>query len=565
MLDAPRAIGRPIFLCTIAALAALLPVCTTVRPALAGWNTCAGDCDRDLNVQINDLVLGVNLVLGTASIDACPAYRACNGDGTVTVNCVIRAVGAALNGCAPTVPNPTVEGPITTGNGAAFVAGTGYNLADVGYSDAEYFVAGTAAAYANVAPLTSDGVWTVERTDTTAAYETRIIVYRPTDPAQFNGTVIMEWLNVSGGLDAAADWLLGHTELIRKGYAYVGVSAQYVGIHGGGSLGIAALPLKVVDPVRYAPLHHPGDSFSYDMFSQVAHAILRPAGIRPLGDLPVKALIATGDSQSAFRLVTYIDGIHPLVDLFDGFLVHSRSGTGAALSEAPQTSIPAPTPLFIRGDLDAPVMTFQTETDLTLLGWSVARQPDTDRVRAWEVAAAAHADTYTLQVGRMDRGDSPDIADIVLINNIFTFQCGAPLNSGPHHWVFKAAVAALNAWVRDGIVPPTAPPIEIATEGTTVTVVRDEHGNARGGIRTPYVDAPIAAFTGEQTNSSVVCRLFGSTVLFDQTTLAALYPDHASYVAAFNASTDQAVADGFLLPPDAALLKTNAEQSDIGG
>ena len=43
---------------------------------------------------------------------------------------------------------------------------------------------------------------------------------------KFNGTVVVEWLNVSGGVDAAPDWTFAHTELIREGYAWVGVSAQ---------------------------------------------------------------------------------------------------------------------------------------------------------------------------------------------------------------------------------------------------------------------------------------------------------------------------------------------------
>ena len=43
-----------------------------------------------------------------------------------------------------------------------------------------------------------------------------------------------------------------------------------------------------------------------------------------LGGLQPKHVIAIGESQSAGRLVTYIDAVHPLVDVYDGFLVHSR-------------------------------------------------------------------------------------------------------------------------------------------------------------------------------------------------------------------------------------------------
>ena len=95
---------------------------------------------------------------------------------------------------------------------------------------------------------------------------------RPVDASAFNGTVVVEWLNVSGGLDAGPDWTSAHVGLIRSGTAWVGVSAQEVGIDGSGNSLGAALALKNADPERYAPLAHPGDSYSYDLFSQVGAA-----------------------------------------------------------------------------------------------------------------------------------------------------------------------------------------------------------------------------------------------------------------------------------------------------
>src|SRR5262249_17753961 len=82
-------------------------------------------------------------------------------------------------------------------------------------------------------------------------------------------------------------------------------------------------------------------------------------------------LIAAGESQSAFRLVTYIDAIHPLARVYDGYLVHSRSGVlGAALSESPEPAIAVPGGALIRSDLDVPALIFATETDLTFLSWT---------------------------------------------------------------------------------------------------------------------------------------------------------------------------------------------------
>ncbi len=68
-----------------------------------GPSDCAGDCNADAAVTIDEVVLCVNMALGNAGEDACGACDV-DGDGSVTVNEVIAAVAAALNGC-PT-PGP---------------------------------------------------------------------------------------------------------------------------------------------------------------------------------------------------------------------------------------------------------------------------------------------------------------------------------------------------------------------------------------------------------------------------------------------------------------------------
>src|SRR5215813_7271828 len=414
------------------------------------------------------------------------------------------------------IPSPTIEGPIT-GPGDPFVASTGFDLAKVGYEEAEYFISGSASAYTNTAPLGADGMWSAARNGATAAYKTRLLVYRPTNPRKFNGTVIVEWLNVSGGLDAAPDWSAGHLELLREGCAYVGVSAQIVGVEGGTALvGIVSLPLKTVNPERYGTLSHPGDSFSYDIYSQAGQAIRQPSGPSPLGDLKVKRVIAIGESQSAFRMVTYINAIHPTAHIYDGFLVHSRGGAfGAPLSEGPQTLIATPAATPIRGDVDVPVLTFQTETDLTLLGYFVARQDDAKNFRLWEVAGTAHADSYSLSVGNSDLGNDPNVAEPVITTDPVpgVIHCDTPVNSGPQHYVLNAALAALIRWVRTGKVPKTAPRLDVSA-GPPPAINKDTNGNALGGIRTPQLDVPIATFTGTQPGA-LICQLFGTTTPFD--------------------------------------------------
>ncbi len=138
-------------------------------------------------------------------------------------------------------------------------------------------MAGTAASYQSQGPLPANGEYHLV-TGPSAAYKTRIVVRRPASAAAFNGTVVVEWLNVSGGLDAAPDYTYVASELVRGGYAWVGVSAQKIGVEGGAvavntpvsAQGGAGKGLRHLDPARYASLHHPGDAFSYDIFTQVA-------------------------------------------------------------------------------------------------------------------------------------------------------------------------------------------------------------------------------------------------------------------------------------------------------
>ena len=472
---------------------------------------------------------------------------------------------ALATGTSAQVPSPSIEGPITN-PGTPFVAATTFDLAQVGYEEAEYFISGTARAYVNSAPLGTDGRWSVT-TGETAAYKTRILVYRPTNPKKFSGTVVVEWLNVSGGVDAAPDWVQGHVELLRDGVAWVGVSAQIVGVEGGPTLlGLMSQPLKVVNPARYGSLHHPGDSFSYDIFSQAGQAIRTPSGPNPLGTLKAKRVIAIGESQSASRMVNYVNAIHPVAHLYDGFLIHSRGSFGAALSEAPQPAIIPPGSTAIRADVDVPVFTVETETDLTLLGYFRARQDDARHFRLWEVAGTAHYDTYGLGVGTTDVGTSPDIAAVVIMTDAAggMIHCNTPVNSGPLHYVLNAALNKLIRWVRTGKAPKSAPRLDVSA-GPPITIQRDQHGNALGGIRTPWVDVPIATFTGQQSGGSILCLIFGTTTLFDAPTLAALYPTHKAFTSAYDKALKRAVKKGWILEPDAKLIKKWAAGSNIGG
>lgn len=508
------------------------------------------------------------------------------------------AVAVMLTGCSdssdneqPTKPNlpqadnPVAEGPITNGGtedccfvtifgisidvrllgyepGTAFYGrALSYDESEVGYRETEYFLSGTAQSYIATDALTSDGIWSVAPADA-AAYKVRIVVNRPIDPADFNGTVVVEWFNVTGGLDASPDWNQIHTEITRSGYVWVGVSAQSIGIEGG--TGAIAIPLKEVDPERYGSLSHPGDSFSYDIYSQAAQAVRNPVGLDPLEGLQVERMIGIGQSQSAGRLATYINAVHPTIDLFDGFIVHGRGSGSSDLSQEPQASVETPDLVYIRTDIPEPVITLQAEGDVLWATSNGDRQPDSEGYRLWEVAGAAHSDLYTgSEKGSQDKGDDPAVADVLAVSNVVPplLVCSRDVNDGPAHWVAKAALAAMNDWIATGVAAPSAPLLELNADRSGFEL--DNLGNARGGIRTSYVDAPVAVLSGLGQDPAGLCGLFGTTELFDEALLADLYPDKQAYIDAIDGSTDAAVEAGFILPADAELIKARARTSPL--
>ncbi len=461
------------------------------------------------------------------------------------------------------VDSPTVT-PATGGAGVPSMTAFFTNFDAVGYRSAEFFVSGDAHSYGSDTPLTPDGRWNVEPEPATAPYTTRVLAFTPENPRKFNGTVYVEWFNVSGGLDASPDWTHGHLQMVREGAAYVGVSAQAAGVTQLKSTGFPAPG----DPVRYAPLSHPGDSYSYDIYSQAVQAI-RDGNL--LGDLVPQRLIGIGESQSAGRLVTYIDAVHPLVNVLDGYLVHSRSRGGAPLSQTPLPDIPAPLPSAIRDDIATPVIVFQAETDVanSLLQ---ARQEETRRgnFRLWEVAGTAHFDSYGLTIGPSDIGDGQgEIRAFEQLQNPIQnpvpglIECALPINAGPQHWVINAAVRWINRWVKHGTPPPIAPRLQATTQPGVSPVVfaADSHGNTLGGIRTPFVDVPVARLTGGGNGArppafpgevvppiSFFCGIFGQTVPFDDAKLASLYPSHSVFVLKYLLASVDAVQ---LALPDA--------------
>jgi hypothetical protein len=455
---------------------------------------------------------------------------------------LLTACLAALANAA-SVPNPTVSGPIaspdipgTPTHNYPFFA-SNHDLPTHGYVEQEYYFGGTANRY-NTPPLTTGTI-----IDGGHPYLTRMSVRRPADPAKFNGTVLVEWLNVTNGFDADNTWFFSWEHILASGYAWVGVSAQEVGV----------ARLQTWNPTRYGNLDVTqggtitGDALSYDIFSQAGEAIKHPVGVDPLAGLNVRRVIAIGESQSAFRLAIYVNSINPLVNLYDGFLLLSTLGNP------------------IRTDLAVPVWKILTEFDVEASEAAV-RQPDTDMFRTWEVAGSSHVDQH-LRASRepLELRDFSTPTGASSVEAVLAPQCGVPLlgTKVPTHYVVGHAYDLLVRWIETGTPPPSAPRIEVTSVGTPSVIARNSLGLALGGIRLSELAVPTAQNVGVNSGPGA-CVRWGYSLPFSVAKLASLYPSHDFYVEQVIQATRNNVVSDYIGAEDGKTSIVNAINSNVG-
>jgi hypothetical protein len=429
-------------------------------------------------------------------------------------------------------------------------------------------------------------------------------VRRPSDPDRFNGTVVVEWLNASGASDTQADWLYMHDEIVDQGYAYVGVTTQYNGVQ-------ALRGWEGGPGARYAGLFHPGDSYDYNIFAQVGWVVAHPrkGDARALGNLTngIGKVLATGFSQSAWWLTTYINAVHRLTPVYAGFLVDDGgideplsfddTGTGDPFPPGvpPTPFFDTPYPFQLRTDQNVPTLIVASEFGLSdfglLAGRSFHLQPDSTHVRVWEFAGATHLETNWINELAAD--------SIKSIPGFSIDPCDGPpgIPGLVHGQASRAALHALREWATDGSVaaPRSAPRLSLVVPDPAddfdqlVTFNRDPVTNlAIGGIRLPAVSVPTATLDGDRNDLDPAasgpggqCNFIGSfdpwnhdrdawdgQAGFDpsptpEPDLRALYPSHGKYVEQVAAAAWQAISHGYLRPLDGARLSIDAARAQV--
>lgn len=473
---------------------------------------------------------------------------------------------------APAVtPTPKVKGPIpVTSDSYPLMAAARLqvvvDLEKSGYVEEEYFVSGAA----NVYDWAADGTVMVRTAG--APYTTRILLRRPADPRRFSGNAIVEIGNVGRGFDFSFSWGVSHDHFLENGDAWVGITHAAENIEA----------LKRFNPSRYASLSMANptanercpagpntpaadapqeEGLRWDAISQVG-ALLRDAKPgNPLAGFNVQRVYATSHGG---ELATYMAIFHPRARLagskpvYDGYVQHRhpamtrlrRCGVAPAASD----------PRQIIRNLDVPLIRVVSQTDV-LITYSRRRDDSdapNDRYRLYEIAGAPHADASFYPYIPTVADQKKTGFDAFLHSWPFPEQCEEEttlLRVPIMTYALDAVYANLTRWVRDGIPPPRAPRIAVEGGGTSqARVVLDEHGNAVGGVRSPYVDVPTATYV-TTTKGPGICGNLAHMKAFDWAKLNALYGTPSGYAVQVSSSADRLVRERWLTESDGRKIK----------
>jgi hypothetical protein len=395
-----------------------------------------------------------------------------------------------------------------------------------------------------------------------------MLVRRPADPTRFNGTVVIEPFNPSSNFDVARVWDRSRDYFVRTGTIFVGWSSKSI---------IVDRTLKGFNPTRYAALNWPYvpspdhnvndgvyDGITFDIAAQIG-AIFKVNGpTSPIHNYDVRHVFESGCSQGGSFTFTQADIFHALERLpgnggiYDGYVPMGTNGpSNLDFGLTPAGLLSAADPRYKMQPREVPVIQVDTETEI-FLGTLVAgglsfRRPDSDalndRYRLWEVPGSSHVSNdlrdpvLTLQ---LNFAELNHITTASLPPNGCTHQqfvngptVGVPgvvdPNDFPLAFVQNAAFADLIEWVDSGAPPPSAVGINIDFAKTPPQIVRDQFGNAEGGVRTPFLDVPVATYVpfdtvAHTTLLSGSCVLDGYNIPFNHAQLGQLYRNHGAYV-----------------------------------
>ena len=424
---------------------------------------------------------------------------------------------------AKSIPIPQISGPVATtpesgesyrGSNEQPVPGPGLPMPDlerVGYVQEEFVVSGMV-----------DG----------KPYRTSLLVRRPKDLKRFSGLVGVETIHAGGAIPF---WGTGREVWAAGGHGWVAVASQRAALEN---------RVKKFNPGRYASLFipeapagassmaaSPQDAISQAIMTQVGLLLKRNRKAGPFAGVKVRHLLMGGSSQTGGTTLRYIQQSHAAARLpngkpiYDGYMpmeafsmTRIEGGDAAVIHAVGEGDFG----LFRAGN---PQIRFSTRED---------GDAPTDRFREYQFAAASHVPT---------RGRTA------------TDRPGEYPSQFPTQPFYKMALLHLIDWVAKGTVPPRGARLEQSAEGV---MQGDEHGNVKGGIRSPWVDVPSARIIaaapvapGEPNTRAQQ----GLQENFSPAKLVQLYGTRDNYLKRFNTGMDALIAARWVTVADGAKYK----------
>ena len=419
------------------------------------------------------------------------------------------------------VPLPSMTPPVG-GPGPMFESlmalPAGDDLAHFKYEAAEYFVSGTA----NGQP-----------------YTTRIVLRKPVDAARASGLVLAESMHPSGNA-----WMFHFTHRYSMSAGHIGLDV----------LTSTPQPFVEFNEQRYRNLRVAAGQ-APEILAQIG--ALMKSKDSPIAAYRIRRMILAGTSASAAVVINYLPAhtVLRLADMrpiYDGFLPTSTGATIASPIPIGGTARP----------IDVPIVQVPTMTEVASANVTARQDGDTpgNQFRVYEFPGMAHI-------------DSRDAAAY------YPNPCKLPISRFPMAAYMSVALDHLWKWVDKGTVAPRADRILVdrneANDGSLMAL--DEHGNPRGGIRSPYVDVPVKAFAVRNAGASPpipnahpfvasrtpeaqaqLCGLAGYEVPMSAAQMKKLYKDPKSYRARVAARLDELTKQGWSLPIYREVILTDA-------
>jgi hypothetical protein len=480
------------------------------------------------------------------------------------------------------------EGPITIEGsepyGTATRAGSfeAMLLDEYDYVEEEFFVSGTANTYgpSSTRPL-ADGEELDDLEPLSTArerdlpYTTRVLVVRPRDMSRFTGLVhAIPFHNL--GAASQVERIVA-----RRGDVWVGVE-----VCSGTRFGKDEIPsggvanLHNVDPGRYGHLVVPGGKPEH------WPGLTQGAVARAFETLDFSN--ARGDAMTTFRqelFRSYASG----PDIYFGVVDALRTGRSSVLGDAVARRVytygssgasqilrplvefhhdrrlaadgaPLVDGYFIRvGQMpvnrprNAVLTMFQSEAEaMGNVSTGGAPPDDTDdpRFRYYELAGTGHRFSADPPTSRRDELSSAAVVPEGIRGLSQRDESELEPYDKYNAPILWALWEAMYAWVDDGVPMPRIPCITRDPDAPD-GIARDEHGNALGGIRTPWVDVPDAFYAARISPGNPLAA--GKRPFTDEE-MDALYGSREEYERRVRERLDGMVQERVLLPGDGAFM-----------